>query len=169
MSFQSQFWKYMSLRLESLLLAMPLLLFFALYHFYEALSIDPYFGVSVPFILSTNILIFHIPIFLIPYLMHRFMRDQDKGHVLVNILHVILSIFLLVSLMFTYQVIQPSSPNHGTTIFDLPANKLWMEATMATYVILSAQVIMQIAFIFYSLTVLFPSKQKQPLPSYSFN
>lgn len=75
MSFQSQFWKYMSLRLESLLLAMPLLLFFALYHFYDALSIDPYFGVSVPFILSTNILIFHIPIFFIPYLINRFMRD----------------------------------------------------------------------------------------------
>jgi hypothetical protein len=44
-----------------------------------------------------------------------------------------------------------------------------MEATMATYVILAAQVLLQIAFIFYSLTVLFPSKQKQPLPSYSFN
>ncbi len=168
MSFQSQFWKYMSLRLESLLLAMPLMLFFALYHFYDALSIDPYFGVSVPFILSTNILVFHIPIFLIPYLMHRFMRDQDKGHILVNILHVALSIFLLIALMFTYQVIQGASPKRSESVFDVPASKLWMEATMATYIILGAQILMQISFVFYSINVLFPSKQKQPVPSYSF-
>ena len=68
---------------------------------------------------------------------------------------------------FTYQVIQPSSPDRGTPIFDLPENKLWMEATMATYVILGAQLLLQVAFIFYSLTVLFPAKQKQPIPSYS--
>ncbi|WP_152530900.1 hypothetical protein [Sediminibacterium sp. C3] len=152
----------MSLRIESLLLAMPLLLFFVLYHFYDALSIDPYFGVSVPFILSTNILIFHIPIFLIPYLMHRFMRDQDKGHVLVNFLHVALSIFLLIALMFTYQVIQPSSPDRGTPIFDLPENKLWMEATMATYVILGAQLLLQIAFIFIPLPFYFLPNKNSP-------
>ncbi len=158
----------MSLRMESLLLGMPILLFFLLYYFYDALSIDPYFGVSVPFILSTNILIFHLPFFLIPYLMHRFMRDQDKGHFAINFLHVLLSIFLLFSLMFTYQVVQPASPQVGTPIFDFPENKLWMEATMATYIILCAQVILQLAFTLYALTVLFPGKQKTPIHSYSF-
>ena len=96
------------------------------------------------------------------------MRDQDKGHILVNTLHVALSIFLLVALMFTYQVIQGASPKRSESVFDVPASKLWMEATMATYIILSAQVLMQVAFVFYSINVMFPSKQNQPVPSYSY-
>ncbi|TAF50495.1 MAG: hypothetical protein EAZ62_07720 [Sphingobacteriia bacterium] len=167
MSFQSQFLKYFSLRLESLLLFVPLFLFLILYYSYDSVSIDPYFGVTVPYILSTNIILFHIPFFIIPYLMHRFMRDQDKGHITVNYIHVLLSLFLMFSLMFTYQVVQPSFPNHGTEIFNLPDNKMWMEPSMSTYVILVFQIFMQLVFTIYSLTVLFPAKTKQQIPSYN--
>ena len=61
--------------------------------------------------------------------------------------------------MFTYQVIQGASPKRSESVFDVPASKLWMEATMATYIILSAQVLMQVAFVlFYQCNVSIQTK-----------
>lgn len=166
MSLKSQLRKYFSFQMELLLFAAPIL-FFALFSlFYKSLSIDPYFSLSIPFILSNNLLFLHAALFLIPYLIHRFLRDQAKYDSTFCFLHILLSVFLLFALLFTYQVTTPLMAN-TSVLYELPKPPLGMEATMSTYIVLLAQILVQGLFTFYGLLQLIPIKKKNIRGSYS--
>lgn len=166
MSFKSQLRKYLSFQMELLLFAAPIFFFVVFSLFYQSLSIDPYFSLSIPFILSNNLLFLHAALFLIPYLIHRFLRDQDKYNYTFCFLHILLSVFLLFALLFTYQVTTPLMAN-TSDLYDRPQPPLGMEATMSTYIVLLAQVLIQGLFTFYGLLQLIPIKKKNLQGSYS--
>lgn len=162
------FLKNFSFQMEALLLVVPAVIFFGLLVVYQLFSIDPYLSVSIPFILGNNIIILQLAIFIVPYILHRFLRSRDAGEFTFRLLHVLLSIFLLFAILFTYNVVRPTYANQSTPIFDHAiAEKFWMEASMATYVILGAQIVVQIIFLMYSLSVVFPAKPKDTIPELS--
>ena len=167
MSFTSQLKKYFSLSIETLLLVAPIAIFFIFLSFYKTLSIDPYFSLSIPFIIGNNIIIIHLALFALPYLMHRFLRDKQKGNTSICVTHIILSIFLLFALLFTYQIYSPIYNNKTFNTDGMPEKIAGMGATISTYIVLGSQLILQLAFVLYSLVLLFPSKQKNEVASYS--
>lgn len=167
MSFQSQLKKYFSLSIETLLLVAPIVMFFIFLSFYSSLSIDPYFGLNIPFIIGNNVIFIHLALFALPYLMHRFLRDKQKGNFSINLTHILLSILLLFALLFTYQINSPLYQNNAFNTVGMPAKKVGLEATIFTYLLLITQLILQLSFVLYSLILLFPSKEKSELASYS--
>lgn len=134
MSFQSQLKKYFSLSIETLLLVAPIFMFLIFLSFYKSLSIDPFFSISIPFIIGNNIIIIHLALF---------------------------------ALLFTYQINSPLYQNNSFNTVGMPAKKLGLEATIFTYIVLAMQLILQLAFVLYSLLLLFPSKEKSEMASYS--
>jgi len=167
MSFQSQLKKYFSLSIETLLLVGPIFMFLIFLSFYKSLSIDPFFSISIPFIIGNNIIIIHLALFVLPYIMHRLLRDKQKGSFSINLWHISLSIFLLFALLFTYQINSPLYQNNSFNTVGMPAKKLGLEATIFTYIVLAMQLILQLAFVLHSLLLLFPSKEKSEMASYS--
>lgn len=156
--------KNINFQLEALLLFVPAIIFFGLLVIYKLFSIDPYFSVSIPFLLGNNIIIMQLGLFIVPYILHRFLRSRQQGAYTFRVIHVMLSVFLLFAIMFTYQVVRPTYANYVTPIFDNKNDtKFWMEATMATYIILGAQIVVQIIFLMYSLNIIFPPKPKDPV------
>ncbi len=147
MSFQSQLKKYFSLSIETLLLIAPIVMFFIFLSFYTSLSIDPFFGLNIPFIIGNNVIFIHLALFTLPYLMHRFLRDKQKGNFSINLLHIILSILLLFALLFTYQINSPLYQNNDFNTVGMPAKKVGLEATIFTYIILITQLILQLSFV----------------------
>lgn len=166
MSFKSQLSKYLSFHMELLLLAAPIIFFVVFSLFYQSLSVDPYFSLSIPFILSNNLLFLHAALFLIPYLIHRFLRDQNKYEPTFCFLHILFSLFLLLALLFTYQLYTPLLPNTNR-IISPPPPPLGMEATVSTYIVLLTQLIVQGLFTVYGLLLLIPIKKKNLQASYS--
>jgi hypothetical protein len=134
MSFQSQLKKYFSLSIETLLLVAPIFMFLIFLSFYKSLSIDPFFSISIPFIIGNNIIIIHLALF---------------------------------ALLFTYQINSPLYQNNSFNTVGMPAKKLGLEATIFTYIVLAMQLILQLAFVLHSLLLLFPSKEKSEMASYS--
>ncbi len=167
MSFQSQLKKYFSLSIETLLLVAPVGMFFVFLSFYKSLSIDPYFSLNIPFIIGNNIIFIHLALFVLPYIMHRILRDKQKGSFSINLMHIILSIVLLFALIFTYQINSPLYQNNAFNTVGMPDKKVGLEATIFTYIILVTQLILQLSYVLYSLLLLFPSKEKSEATSYS--
>jgi len=154
-------------RMEILLLAAPMLFFGLHFLFYQVLFINPYLSTSLPVFLSNNLLLIQIAILLVPYVFHCFLREQDARNLFICKIHVIVSVFLVAAGLFTYQIIQPAFPYHGTPLLDTPQNELGMEAGFATYLVLVAQVLIQVAFLLYSLIRLFPAAKKEAIHRYA--
>lgn len=167
MSFQSQLKKYFSLSLETLLLIAPIAMFFIFLSFYKSLSIDPYFGINIPFAIGNNIIFIHMGLFVLPYIMHRLLRDKQIGNFSINLIHVVFSILFLFALIFTYQINNPLYQNKSFNTVGMPAKKVGLEATIFTYIIIIFQLMLQLAFVLYSLILLFPTKENKQVASYS--
>jgi len=167
MSFKSQLKKYFSLSIETLLLVAPIGIFFIFLSFYKSLSIDPYFNLNIPFIVGNNVIVIHLVLFALPYLMHRFLRDKQKGNFSINLLHISLSVILLFALLFTYQINSPLYQNTSFNQVGMPEKKVGLEATSFTYILLATQLVLQLAFVLYALILLFPSKENSEAASYS--
>jgi len=167
MSFKSQLKKYFSLSIETLLLVAPIGIFFIFLSFYKSLSIDPYFGLNIPFIIGNNIIFIHFALFVIPYIMHRLLRDKQIGNYSINLSHILLSIFLLLALLFTYQVNSPLYQNTSFNQVGMPEKKVGLESTLFTYILLATQLVLQLAFVLYTLILLFPTKENSETASYS--
>ncbi len=169
MSFKSQLKKYFSLSIETLLLIGPLIIFVIFYFFYKGMHINPYFTISIPFIISNNLIIIHLGLYTIPYLMHRFLRDKQLGTETIHYGHVLLSIGLLFGMLFTYQLNVPLF-NTGKGVIAMgvsPETESGMEATSGTYLVLAIQLLTQVSFIMYALLLMFPSKEKEAINEYS--
>ncbi len=171
MSFKSQLKKYFSLSIETLLLLGPIIIFVIFYFFYKGMNINPYFTISIPFIISNNVIIIHLGLYSVPYLMHRFLRDKQLGSEAIHYGHVLLSIGLLFGMLFTYQLNVPLSytgREDSVAVFGLaPETVAGMEATAGTYLVLGLQLLIQVIFIMYALILMFPSKQKEEIREYS--
>ncbi len=167
MSFQSQLKKYFSLSIETLLLVAPIAMYFIFLSFYKSLSIDPYFGLNIPFAIGNNIIFIHLGLFILPYIMHRLLRDKQIGNSSINLMHIIFSILLLFALIFTYQINNPLYQNNSFNTVGMPAKKAGLEATIFTYIIIVFQLILQLAFVLHSFILLFPSKENSQVASYS--
>jgi hypothetical protein len=171
MSFKSQLKKYFSLSIETLLLVGPLIIFVIFYFFYKGMHINPYFTISIPFIISNNTIVIHLGLFSVPYLMHRFLRDKQLGSEAVHYGHVLLSIGLLFAMLFTYQLNVPFSytgREDSIAVFGVaPETSAGMEATSGTYLVLGLQLLIQLIFIIYALLLMFPAKQKEVITEYS--
>jgi hypothetical protein len=135
------------------------------------MHINPYFTISIPFIISNNVIIIHLGLFSVPYLMHRFLRDKQLGSEAIHYGHVLLSIGLLFGMLFTYQLNIPLfSHGNGRSVISLgvtPESESGMEATSGTYLVLALQLLIQLGFIMYALLLMFPSKQKEEIREYS--
>lgn len=171
MSFKSQLKKYFSLSIETLLLLGPIIIFVIFYFFYKGMHINPYFTISIPFIISNNVIIIHLGLYTVPYLMHRFLRDKQLGTEAIHYGHVLLSIGLLFGMLFTYQLNAPFSytgRENSVAVFGVaPETLAGMEATSGTYLVLAMQLLIQLGFIMYALLLMFPTKQKSIINEYS--
>lgn len=154
-------------RVEMLLLAAPILFFGLQILFYKVLFINPYLSTSVPLFLSNNLLLTQIALLLVPYVFHCFLREQDIQDSFIRKMHIALSVFLVVAGLFTYQIVHPAFPYHGPPLLETPQNQLGMEAGLATYMVLGAQVLLQLAFLLYCLIRLFPTAKKAATQRYA--
>jgi hypothetical protein len=135
------------------------------------MHINPYFTISIPFIISNNVIVIHLGLFSVPYLMHRFLRDKQLGSEAIHYGHVLISIGLLFGMLFTYQLNVPLySSGNGTSVIVFgvtPDSESGMEATSGTFLVLAVQLLTQLSFIMYALLLMFPVKQKQEITEYS--
>jgi hypothetical protein len=135
------------------------------------MNINPFFTISIPFIISNNVIIIHLGLYTVPYLMHRFLRDKQLGTEMIHYGHVLLSIGLLFGMLFTYQLNVPFSytgREDSIAVFGIaPETEAGMEATAGTYLVLGLQLLVQLIFIMYALILMFPSKQKEEIREYS--
>lgn len=154
-------------RVEILLLAAPILFFGLHFLFYQILFINPYLSSSLPLFLSNNLLIIQITVLLIPYVIHCFLREQDKYNELICKIHVLGSVFLVAAGLFTYQIVLPAFAYHGTPLLDTPQNELGMEASFATYLVLGAQLLLQLTFLIFCMLRLFHPAKKEAVSRYA--
>lgn len=153
--------------MEMLLLAAPMLFSGLQILFYQVLFINPYLSASAPVFLSNNLLITQITVLLVPYVFHCFLREQDIRNTFICKIHIMGSVFLMAAGLFTYQVIQPAFPHQASPLLETPQNQLGMEAGFFTYLVLGTQVLLQLAFILYSLIRLFPAAKKAATHRYA--
>ncbi|HJV19572.1 MAG TPA: hypothetical protein VJ552_06795 [Sediminibacterium sp.] len=158
--------KELYFRVEMLLLIAPILFFGLHFLFYQVLFINPYLSTSVPLFLSNNLLITQIAALLIPYVTHCFLREQGQYHELICKIHIMGSVFLVAAGLFTYQIVQPAFSYHGTPLLDTPQNELGMEAGFSTYLVLGAQLLLQLTFLIFAMFRLFLPAKKAAVSGY---
>ena len=103
-----------------------------------------------------NISFFSWALLIIPFILHLFLKQQNVGSQPILSLHIILSLVLLVSVLFTYQVYTPTNAIVDVSFLDMPYQRQWMEATFSTYTIIILQFLLQIVFSVYALIKLLP-------------
>jgi hypothetical protein len=103
-----------------------------------------------------NVSFFSWTMLIIPFILHLFLKQQKAGNKTLELFHILLSIALLISVQFTYELNISTNVVENGSFWGLPFERQWMEATYATYVLLLSQLFLQIVFCVYALILLFP-------------
>ncbi len=112
---------------------------------------DTYFSFSFG-----NVSFFSWTMLIIPFVLHLFLKQQQAGNKTLELFHILLSIALLISVQFTYELNISTNVVENGSFWGLPFERQWMEATYYTYVLLISQLFLQIVFCVYALIQLFP-------------
>jgi hypothetical protein len=103
-----------------------------------------------------NVSFFSWTMLIIPFILHLFLKQQQIGSRTIGLFHILLSIALLISVQFTYELNISTNAVENGSFWGLPFERQWMEATYSTYVLLISQLLLQIIFCVYALILLFP-------------
>jgi hypothetical protein len=103
-----------------------------------------------------NVSFFSWTMLIIPFVLHLFLKQQQAGNKTLELFHILLSIALLISVQFTYELNISTNVVENGSFWGLPFERQWMEATYSTYVLLISQLFLQIVFCVYALIQLFP-------------
>jgi hypothetical protein len=103
-----------------------------------------------------NVSFFSWTMLIIPFILHLFLKQQQTGNKSFELFHILLSIALLISVQFTYELNVSTNAVENGSFWGLPFERQWMEATYSTFVLLISQLVLQIIFSIYALIQLFP-------------
>jgi cell division protein FtsW (lipid II flippase) len=103
-----------------------------------------------------NVSFFSWTMLIIPFILHLFLKQQQVGNRSFELFHILLSVALLISVQFTYELNISTNAVENGSFWGLPFERQWMEATYLTYVLLVSQLVLQLIFCIYALIQLFP-------------
>lgn len=156
MQLQLEYPKPAILRLENLLMLVPLMVLVSILLFSNSADIDSRYQQTYFSFKFQNVVIFNWILFIVPFLLHLFLNNHSIGDIRLKYGHIFISLCLLIAVLFTYQLNTPATIVNQQTFQGLPTQRHWLEATSATYQILILQAFVQLFFIVYSLVKIFP-------------
>lgn len=156
MQLQLEYPKPTFLRLENLLMLVPMIAFVLISVFANSAELDSHYQETYFIFKFQNVMVFNWILVIFPFLLHLFMNQQEKGATKIMHGHIVMSLCLMVAVLFTYQLNTPAVIINQDTFQGLPTQRHWLEATSATFQLLIMQGFTQIFFIVYCLVKLFP-------------
>lgn len=156
MQLQLEYPKPSILRLENLLMLVPFMAYLSIMVFSNSADLDSHYQETYFTFKFQNVVVFNWILLIIPFLLHLFLNQQSKGDARILHGHIIISLCLLISVLFTYQLNTPNTIINQDTFQGLPTQRHWLEATTATFQLLILQGFVQMFFIVYCLVKLFP-------------
>ncbi len=148
--------KTVNTRLENLLMIVPAVILILANMLIKSANLDTHYSSTYFSFSFGNVAFFSWALLIIPFILHLFLKQQNVGFKPLISLHIVLSLILLVSVLFTYQIYTPVNLVTESSFWGLPYQRHWMEATFATYALLFAQFLLQIVFAIYALIKLLP-------------
>lgn len=155
MQLQLEYPKPNVIRLENLLMMVPLLAFVIILVFSNSVGLDSFYQETYFTFKFQNIIVFNWILLIIPFLLHLFMNQDSIGDARIMHGHIMISLCLMVAVLFTYQLRTPSFIIYYDTFQGLPSQRHWLEATAATFQLLVIQGFVQLFFMVYCLVKLF--------------
>ncbi len=143
-------------RLESLLIVVPFLVLVFSKIFTALANLDPHYTTTYFTFRFTNVIFFSWTLLIIPFILHLFLKQNNRGDARIVHGHIILSLLLMVSVLFTYELFTPTLVLYDFQYIGLPQQRQWMEATSSTFSLIILQSFLQLLFILYSLVKLLP-------------
>ncbi|MCX6299268.1 MAG: hypothetical protein NTY72_09285 [Bacteroidetes bacterium] len=143
-------------RLENLLMIVPLIAVLFTSYFSKLAALDNVYATTYISFSFVNVVIFSWALLIIPFLLHLFLKQQNIGNSTIINTHILLSLVLLVSLIFSYDLYMPVSLVNQQSFWGIPYQRHWLEASFQTFVLLALQLFLQLVFSIYSLMKLLP-------------
>jgi hypothetical protein len=156
MILQLGYTKQVNSRLENLLMIVPAIVLVLANLLIKSADLDTHYPITFFSFSFGNVSFFSWAMLIIPFLLHLFLKQQNVGNQSFISLHIIISLFLLVTVLFTYEIYSPSNAITNNFALGYPFQRQWMEATFYTYALLIAQFLFQIVFCIYALIKLLP-------------
>lgn len=148
--------KQVNHRLENLLMIVPAVVLVLANVLIKTANIDTHYSSTYFSFSFGNVAFFSWALLIVPFILHLFLKQQNVGSQSIISFHIILSLILLVSVLFTYQVYTPTNAVLNSSLWGIPFERQWMEATFLTYTLILAQFLLQLVFCVYALIRLIP-------------
>jgi hypothetical protein len=156
MILQLGYTKQVNSRLENLLMIVPAIVLVFANLLIKSAELDTHYSSTYFTFSFGNVSFFSWAMLIIPFILHLFLKQQNKGSQSFISLHIILSLILLVSVLFTYQIYTPTNAVTNDSFWGIPIHRQWMEATFSTYALIISQFLLQLVFTMYALIKLLP-------------
>ena len=156
MILQLGYTKQVNNRLENLLMIVPIIILVLANLLIKSADLDSGYSSTYFSFAFGNIAFFSWALLIIPFILHLFLKQQNVGSQSIISIHIILSLFLLISVLFTYQIYIPSNIIPINSLWSHGLQHQWMEATMLTYILIICQFLLQVVFSIYALVKLLP-------------
>ncbi|OYZ51193.1 MAG: hypothetical protein B7Y15_06820 [Bacteroidetes bacterium 24-39-8] len=156
MQLQLEYPKPTILRLENLLMLVPLIAFVLIMVLSNSADLDTHYQETYFTFKFQNVVVFNWILLILPFLLHLFLNQQEKGDLRIMHGHIIISLCLMIAVLFTYQLNTPNIIVNQDTFQGLPTQRHWLEATATTFQLLILQGFVQLFFMVYCLVKLFP-------------
>jgi hypothetical protein len=156
MILQLEYKKQANHHLENLLMIVPAVVLILANLLIKSANIDTHYSNTYFSFSFGNVAFFSWALLIVPFVLHLFLKQQSAGSQSIISLHIILSLILLVTVLFTYQVYTPTNTVSNGSFWGIPFERQWMEATFLTYTLILAQFFLQIVFCVYALVKLLP-------------
>lgn len=148
--------KQVSYHLEMLLMIMPAIISLLSQIFIHSADLNTKYTNTYFSFSFGNVSIFSWTLLIIPFILHLFLKQQNNGSKSFELFHILLSIALLISVQFTYELNISTNVVENSSFWGLPVERQWMEATSSTFTVLISQLLLQVVFSIYALIQLFP-------------
>jgi hypothetical protein len=143
-------------RLENLLMIVPFIAILFTSYFSKLATLDNDYSTTYFSFSFVNVVFFSWALLIIPFLLHLFLKQQKLGNSTLINAHILLSLLLLVSVLFSYDLYMPLSSVNQESFWGIPYQRHWLEASILTFVLLAMQLFLQLVFSIYSLMKLLP-------------
>jgi hypothetical protein len=156
MQLQLEYPKPSILRLENLLMLVPLMAYVSIMVFSNTADLDSRYQETYFTFKFQNVVVFNWILLILPFLFHLFLNQESMGDSRIMHGHIIISLCLLIAVLFTYQLNTPNFIVNQDTFQGLPTQRHWLEATATTFQLLILQGFVQLFFMVYCMVKLFP-------------
>ena len=129
--------------LENLLMIVPAIVLLLANLLIKSANIDTHYTSTYFSFSFGNVAFFSWALLIVPFVLHLFLKQQQVGSQPIISLHIIFSLILIVSVLFTYQLYTPTNAVSNGSFWGIPFERQWMEATFLTYALITAQFLLQ--------------------------